>query len=223
MKRRTDRETVEKIAAYQEETVSLLSNREKANLERAVCKAFLRCAGVSFSDGDVRSYRPDPPDVIFRAARFEVVIDLDPGRKLHGEWKRRAERTRGARSLAALMRRYKPAVPVPWRSVIRWVTTRLQDKAHSYGEKECARLDALVYVNRRGKFLDVASPLPCFPKLLSHGWGSVSVLMPPYACVLFARDAAPGFLHELLGECRREWPNEDPFELTPGHHRESLA
>jgi putative endonuclease (uncharacterized protein DUF1780) len=66
------REHIEKVMAEAREARSLWSNAKKPERERMVVRAFLRCIGISFSESEIRSREDDPPDVMFREARFEV-------------------------------------------------------------------------------------------------------------------------------------------------------
>ncbi len=73
MTRKQDEQNyIEALASDTESTVRFLHSEIKPDRERATCVAFLRCLGVTFTVGDVLSYEKDPPDVIFRSAKFEV-------------------------------------------------------------------------------------------------------------------------------------------------------
>jgi hypothetical protein len=58
----------------------------------------------------------------------------------------------------------------------------------------------LVYVNLKKRHLYPTEPWPINADLATMGWRSVSVIMEPYARVLFARSDAPGFLRDAVGE-----------------------
>ena len=71
-------------------------NKEKRNpnnkveRELSVSRAFLRTIGVTFEESELISAKCEPPDVIFREAKFEIMELLEPNRKRGDEWQDKA-------------------------------------------------------------------------------------------------------------------------------------
>ena len=78
-------ESIRRLRAEAHDTVDMFAYR-KRELERRVVAAFLRCLGVDFSPDALVTPERDPPDVIFRDARFEVMTAFDEGRRMHADW-----------------------------------------------------------------------------------------------------------------------------------------
>jgi hypothetical protein len=84
---------------------------------------------------------------------------------------------------------------------------RLGKKFDKLGKQGCREIDALVYINPldfhsgvyRYLFPAEFSQTDDLAEIRSQGWRSASVLMVPYATVLFAADAAPSFLQDHRG------------------------
>jgi len=203
-----EEEFLDRLRLHADDTVDFLGEKRKAERERATCVALLRCLGIQFQVDEIGAAKIQPPDVLFREARFEIREVLDQGRRRHDEWKAEAKRRKMAVSLKALLKRYRPALPIDFRNLVTLITEALGEKAQRY-EKECANLDALVYVNLRNSFLDPSSPVHGHEQLTAQGWRSVSILMPPYAHVLHATPRAPSFLAGLVCQPKGEWPDLD--------------
>jgi hypothetical protein len=78
------------------------------------------------------------------------------------------------------------------------VLARCTEKARRYAGK-CNHIDLLVYVNLQQRHLYPPGPFPEAATSGSIGWRSVSIIMEPYAVVLWAADNAPAFLAEHKG------------------------
>jgi len=203
----TERDYIQTLRSQADETIGFFSNRKKKFRERCTCAAFLRCSGVSFLSKDIVSSSEEPPDVIFNSAQFEVIEKLyrySQQRERHDEWKQEKARRDGARSLRDLIQPYKPPTPLSCAELTNLVTDALRQKKQKYDPRECTNLDALVYVNLKNKFLQLRQLPSNFKQLQLQGWRSVSVLIPPYAWVLFAQPSAPPFLRNLVGKIRSE-------------------
>ena len=207
-----EREYIEDLVRHAEDTVGFLSNERKQERERSVCAAFLRCLGIEFSTKEIKSSEDEPPDVVFRDARFEVREILNKGRRRHDEMKAKRERLSNAKTSDDVLEPPpKLPVPLPYEKVIGVVTSALNRKAQRYSQNVRANLDALVYVNLVGKFLDIDSPLPSLDPLRSQEWRSVSIFFHSSALVLYAKPLAPAFLRNVVGRTMAEW--NSPFGL----------
>lgn len=202
---------IEDLIAFSEESLSLLSNREKAKRERMVAAAFLRCIGISFTPSDIESPRDDPPDIIFQDASFEVIELLDNGRKRGDEFRERHEELTQAKSIEDTMQPYKPPSPISYLQILELITAALSKKASRYGKNVCSNLDALVYANLKDTFLDINTGMANFDTLMTQGWRSVSFVKPPCSHVVFAQGTASSFLRENIGVTKQKWKESDSF------------
>ena len=200
---------IRKLKAHAADARTFLSNAQKLQRERAVCRAFLRTLGLRFSDREIIAPCEEPADVCFRDARFQVRDHL-AGRRPGDDWKQRQTRWDKARRISDML---EPVTwPTPMRRVelVNAVTDALESKSKKYGLHGCSRTDALVYA-------DITSTRVLVPRSIAHdvsrvqrqGWRSVSVLFPPYGIVLIARDSAPTFLRNLAGKSRSAWRSLD--------------
>jgi len=204
-----EREYCQQFSDEAHDTVDMLSSHRKAERERRACAAFLRCLGVHFSLNELVTPESDPPDVVFRDARFEVMVVLDKGRKMHADWKKEASRRDSAQTLDDLVEAYHPSGPISFEEAVCLVVAELGPKASHYGPRTCSHLDALVYVDCQGRHLYPMSEASLPRELRAQGWRSVSVLFPPYSYVLFALPEAPEFLRNLEGITKQECNNPD--------------
>ena len=204
-----EREYIRRLADQAHDTVDMLSSHRKGERERRAVAAFLRCLGVDFSPDELVTPESDPPDVIFRDARFEVMIMLDEGRKMHADWKKKAIQRDSAQSIDDLIESYHPSVPIPFRDVVSLVIAELGQKASHYGTNTCSELDALLSINLLGRHLYPLSEAQVPEELRAQGWRSVCFLVAPYSHVLSVTPKAPGFLRKYEGSTRQECQNPD--------------
>ncbi len=209
-----ERDYIRRLADEARDTVDMLSFHRKGEREQRSCAAFLRCLGVDFSPDELVTAENDPPDVVFRDARFEVMIVLDEGMEMHADWKKEASRRDSAQSLDDLAEPYQPSVPMSFKEAVCLVVAKLCPKAFHYGPKTCSQLDILVYIDLARRHLYPISEVNVPTELRSQGWRSVCFLFLPYSHVLFAAPEAPEFLRCLEGRTRQECNNPDVwFEL----------
>jgi hypothetical protein len=201
-----EREYIRQLAAEADDTVDMLSSHRKGERERGAVAAFLRCFGVDFSACELITPARDPPDVIFRGARFEVMIILDEGRKMHDDWKKKADQRHSAQSLEELFEPYRPRA-IALQDVIPLLVGRLAQKASHYGPDTCSQLDALVYINFLKKGLCRLSEADVPEELRAQHWRSVCFLFPPHSHVLAVTAQSPEFLRRYEGSTRQECQN----------------
>ena len=190
------------------DTVEFLRTSRKPELERCTCKAFLRCAGIRFRSSQVQSSGLEPPDVLFKSARFEVTVIHEPGRRIHGEYKDRLAHLENVQDLSETVEPYRPKRTLESAQLIDLLSQAMTKKAEHYKNvrkrpQGCTGLDLLIYINRNvslGGKLDRVFDLP-----VKQGWRSVSVLVPPHSYVLYASTAAPHFLRKRVGKPKAEW------------------
>ena len=180
--------------------LTFLDNKNKPERERSVCRAFLRTIGVAFEEPELIMVKDDPPDVIFRETRFEIMELLEPNRKRGDEWKGKRKKYSEANcnSLKELLKPYSPSTSIELQELVPKIVQALLEKFNkpNYGAA-CGSIDALVYVNLKDQHLAPHSNMPNLDELRSQGWRSVSLLFPPYGVILYAESMAPDFLRAL--------------------------
>lgn len=203
------RSLLDRLRAHAADTVEFLSNDQKPERERAVCRAFLRCLGVNFSEDEIRAPCPEPIDVSFREARFQIREILDKGRRRLDEWREYLDRWTKARSIDDVTEVSTPSRPMSPGDVTLAVVEALSKKAKKYGAAQCSTLDALVYINLKARHLYPTTGFGDTSALEKQDWRSVSILMPPYGVVMMARMGAPNLLRERLHKTLMEWESPD--------------
>ena len=202
--RRQTREGWGRLRDYFDGYVWSFSEDPRTEREKAPVREFLRYLGVGFTEGElVVPLKHDDVDVRFREARFQNVERIVAARRRHEEVQQFAERVRTAREVAARGVPRGDSVPMRVRELLREVHKALGNESRKTVNR--AALDALVYVNLRGRHLYPAPDV--FDEdaraVADLGWRSVSVLWPPYAVVISARSAAPKFLRVKTGQIIR--------------------
>jgi hypothetical protein len=137
--------------------------RGRPERERAQVRELLRCLGVPFTEDDLSvPPKDDDVDVLFRKARFQNIERTEPGRRRHEEVRALAEGARIARDARALEMPRRDSVPMGVHELLREVLKALDAKTRKTTNR--AALDAVVYMNLRGRHLspapEVASPSP---------------------------------------------------------------
>ncbi len=192
-----------------EENVVFFNNTKKQEREQLACKAFLRCLGENFSADELKLSEEEPPDVIFRSARFEVMEILDDNRKRHDEFKNKVAQYNQAKSIADVMESYHAPTSISYEDLVSLIIQELQKKVDKYRERkiDCAQLDALVYINLENKYLDINEQPPRLSNdlnknLKSQAWRSVSMVMGVHSHVIYALESAPKFIYSSVGQIR---------------------
>lgn len=207
----SDEKYLAEIREHAAQTRQLLSNAQKPERERMVVRAFLKCIGEPFTDSEVRASTAEPVDVVFRAAQFQVREILG-GRKRGQDWKERQQRYEQAEHVSDLLEPWTSSAPMSLRATSMEIVKALAEKAAHYGAKNCATLDALVYVDLSGHHLWPLEPQQdseVTAELDRQGWCSVSFIFAPYGVVLMAKPNAPDFLKDRVGFIQNEWPHLD--------------
>jgi putative endonuclease (uncharacterized protein DUF1780) len=197
-----------KLLRYVNETRQLLSSKMKPERERMVCRAFLRCMGLPFREDQIIVSTDEPPDIIFDSTRFEIRELLDDGRRRGDEWAQEARKVERAEDIEAVSRPTPSPRQISLEELIPLVADALREKCTRYGA-ECGRLDALVYVNLRERFLSPYSTTMSVEDLEAQGWRSVSMVFIPYAVVMTANSTAPDFLRKRVGQIANAWPEPE--------------
>jgi hypothetical protein len=208
-----DEEYLAKLREDAAEAKTFFSNAKKLERERMVVRAFLRCIGEQFADDEVRVGTDEPVDVAFRDARFQIMEILG-GRQRGRELQEREQRYEKAERLSNLLESFAASEPFSLSEGAQFAAEALAGKASRYGVTNCAKLDALVYVNLKDRHLyPKPGQLTIDPVSATEfdrqGWRSVSILSLPYGVGLAARPDSPEFLRYRLGCVLKCWPRAD--------------
>jgi hypothetical protein len=148
----------------------------------------------------VRSAVTDPPDVVYKDARFEVKEMISKGRRRHDEYRAAVEKARKATSLAALLEEETPC-SISLDDLCSLVQESVLPLAAKYGPSKASALDLLFYINLTALYevenLEQAVSIP----FDSRGFRSVSLVWGAAAFPIVAASTAPSFLVEKL----RKW------------------
>ena len=189
--------------------------------ERTTVAGFLRVLKVPYKNCEIRKEGPEPIDVRFREACFQVTEILDEDRRRDAELREQQKKIGNAKTLMELWKPAQPGrdslsstacSPECYFSVI---LSRSQDKLKTYGRVD-EDIDLLVYINQRSTHLYPKEPWPDPTPLMQHGWRSVAFVGGgPYARVLYAKENAPAFLREAVGETYfwDKGPQQEMFPL----------
>lgn len=180
------------------EAVAFWSPERKVERETWTVKTFLGHLGLEYAESEVEPEPNEPPDIVFRDARFEIKEMLDSDRRRHDEYRKKLEKAKSAKSALDLMEQYTPQ-DLTYREIGDRVTKILQDASEHYAPKAVAQLDMLIYVNLLRRIVDATSPIPDASLFAPFGWRSVSVVRSSGACVLCARADTPGFIRLHVG------------------------
>jgi hypothetical protein len=199
-----EREYLEALRRHSAETRRLFSNAQKAEREKMVCRAFLRCMGVGFSEDEITVGASEPTDIAFRGAAFQITEVLDEGRRRSLEHKELEIKYQIARSARDVMEPWRDPAPMEFPEMAGVTAKRLEEKFAKLGQQGCRGIDALVYIDLLKPVVRYLHPAAFIETedantMRAHGWRSVSVLMVPYATVLFAAETAPSFLRHHQG------------------------
>lgn len=204
----SDKAFLANLREYADRARRLFSNPQKPERERMIVRAFLRCAGEAFEDGEIIASNEEPIDVRFRAADFQIMEVV--GNKRRGlEWRQRQDRYRDAQRVADVLEPYTPSQPVSFDDAAQLVADRLSAKAARYGAATCASLDALIYIDLHNRHLwplESTGHGHAIAVLQTQGWRSVSMLFVPYGVVLLGAPTAPAVISARAGRVLNEWP-----------------
>ncbi len=189
------------LTSQAEQANAFLSNAHKWERERWVCQRLLQGLNIPHHGEDFTAAGQEPPDVLFRDARFEVFFVLDEGRRLNDEWREELQRRRSAFSLRQLVRREARPRRISAPVLLQRLGPTLGKKAQNYQERgiDLGQLDIIAFASLKREVLDLNSHFPPPMEYLRQGWRSLSLVGPTFARVLFAQPNAPDFLRSNLG------------------------
>jgi Putative endonuclease, protein of unknown function (DUF1780) len=193
----SDEEFLEDRRRALKESVEYFSSANKAAREEWVCTKFLASLSLYFEAGEVLPQTDDPPDVMFRDARFEIKEILNLGRRRHAEYKQALAKALVASSPAELFQPFTPEDITPGK-IGTLILPELAGLTSHYEPRLRASLDLLFYVNLTNHFFKMG-PMPNAELFSGFGWRSISVLEGQSALVFYAASNAPDFLRAKMG------------------------
>lgn len=181
-----------------EDSVADYSPNNKQERERWVAEAFLKNLRIEHAKNEIVSPDDDPPDVIFRDARFEIKEIQDPDRRRHDEYKAELKRARTLTDPKDLLQMFIPKDKT-LSEIYRHCVESTLSLEKKYPLVVRSSMDLLFYVNLKHVFEVVEIPYPDTSGLASSDWRSVSFVMGQRSCCFFARNDAPDFIRQALG------------------------
>ena len=197
-----------------EESIKFFSSQKKPDREKTTCSAFLKCLGIDFNLTDLKCIKNDPPDIQFLTANFEIKEYLDDQRKRHYEYKRLLEKLLKAHKLSDLMEPYSAPKPLAVKYVGEKISIFLEEYSKIYGKKLCSTLDALIYFNLNGYYINDTDVSVDVQGMRNQGWKSVSIVSNLLAFIFYAHDSAPEFLKNNIGMIKHEWKGTGLFDIN---------
>jgi hypothetical protein len=181
----------------------LFSNPNKPEREKMTCRGFLHCMNIKHNDAELIEADNPSFDVIFRQAKFEIT-EVVGERKRDSQLKKLETKYKNATASRDLFVPIENPEPMLFSEMVQVVRARLGEKFGKRKQQGCENIDALVHIDINNRYLDpVEFSTQAVFAIEAQGWRSASVLIVPYATVLFASDTAPEFLREHVGQVRR--------------------
>ncbi len=193
----SDEEFIDDRRRGLKESIEYFSAKNKAERERWVCLELVQNLGIAFNETEIVSPENDPPDVVFRDARFEIKEILDPGRKRHAEYKAALQTALTVTDPQDLLNQYTPKDITPVQIGER-VQAELVELKNHYPRAVCEGMDLLFYVNLQEHHLKIGL-MPSATDFGSFGWRSISAVLGWGALVFSAAPNAPSFLCAKAG------------------------
>ena len=199
--------------------------RDHTMKERKTVAGFLRVLKIQYEDCEIQKRGPEPIDVWFRDAHFQVMEKLDEGRCRDDEWHTRRERLVCAVTAGEFeyfqkavegLEPFSPPATYTSEDYFKLICSCSEKKSKRYGG-DVGDIDLLVYINLRDTSLSDTMPWSDPASLERHGWRSVSFVDGVYARVLYAKKNAPDFLQAAMGKTHGDPKNDGifPQELGP--------
>lgn len=166
---------------------------------------FISNLKIDFYETEILALSADPPDVIFRNARFEVKEIMDEGRKRHDEVKAaHAEAKKNGGRFRTVEYTPKDLTPTQIGDLVIKELDAF-DKRQKYPIEQRRDTDLLFYVNKLEHWFENGD-MPNSHIFEKYGWRSVSAVFSSQQSMVFqASDTAPEFLIESQGLVKDRW------------------
>lgn len=178
------------------ESISFFSNKNKPEREHWIADRFLKAFQIDFQPSELQTPNSDPPDILFRAASFEIKEILDPNRPRHKEFKDALKRAQVATCAADLLEDFTPVRTSPLHISER-LHPDLEKHSNHYAPGVKMNLDLLLYVNFQECFFEMGS-MPDPGLFERYGWRSISAFENSIGMVFYAAISAPAFLRSRV-------------------------
>ncbi len=153
-------------------------------------KDFLSNLPIKVDYSDIFCVDPDPPDTVYKGARFEVKEIMDEGRRRHDEVKK--EIAKYGRTLPFVSNPNGLFYDICPNDAANMAIKELEKYENKYKEK--SQIDFLFYINKKHHFF-LEGELNKNPIFENFGWRSVScVIGSGTSIVFYASPEAPDFL-----------------------------
>ncbi len=190
--------------------------------ERTTVAGLLRVLKIPYEDGEIRKEGPEPIDVRFRNAGFQVTEIPDKDCRRDAEYREKQKKYNAATLPMELgkpvQRGHDSLDPTACAPEVYFelILSRSQKKVKKYGQVD-GDIDLLVYINQQPTHLYPTEPWPDPAPLRQHGWRSVAFVGGgPYARVLYANKDAPDFLRKAVGKTHFWEQEQTMFPQTLG-------
>lgn len=209
-----DRKLIDEHKQRLKESLKFFSNDMKPERERWVCREFLENLGIKVLDRELVSSKEDPPDVLFRSARFEVKELMDEDRPRMAEYKKSLAKAETATDAEELLEHYEPKT-MSASDVRDLVLPQVQELEKKYPRAVRESLDLIFYVNlldyaTTGSTVDVSQ----LPKSVTE-WRSVSFVTNNCSCVIWVANKVPDFLAGKVGSVFHKNPSRPGMTGIP--------
>ena len=181
-----------------EASVAYFAPETARTRERQTVTSFVENLQINFTQDEIISPDDDPPDVVFRDARFEIKEILDPGRRRHDEYKAELKRARTLTDPKDLLEFFTPK-DEHIGDIFQRCESVAADLQNKYPAAVRSELDLLFYVNLMRVMSVTERPFPVTDGLSALGWRSISFVMGQRSCCFFARSDAPEFIRLVQG------------------------
>lgn len=205
-----DAAVIADVIRAREAAVEFFSVANRSEREIWVAREFLENLGVAFEAKELLAVADDPPDVLFREARFEIKEVLDQGRRRHAEFKESLDRAREAKVVEDLFESTE-ARDITWTDAVNLIRARMPELVEKYDKSTRSSLDILFYVNLENVYGFIPAELPSNQSWSGYGFRSILMVMGKWSGILSVSDRSPSF---LLGEGAR---------MVEGSRREDSA
>ena len=144
-----EKEILKEYIKEVKKSVDFFSGSKKKYREKWVVKQFLNNLHIKFKETEIQISSEEPPDVIFRDARFEIKEVLDEDRKRHKEYREALEKAKNAKKFSDLFERCSPQ-----EATIQDIAELIEQKLSEYilDSELYSKIDMLFYVNLEDLF-----------------------------------------------------------------------
>ncbi len=191
------------IEKYQQdilEIIAFFSNKNKYERELWVVREFLANLHIEFNENELIPITNDPPDVVYKDAKFETKEIMDENRQRDKEYKEELLKCNSFKRPSDLFILYTPK-DLTLQNIVDITADHLKKYENKYDSKTKKNLDMLFYFNLLDYHLNEDKTQYSIPNYVSNfGWRSISVGKNNLSCVIYTSESAPDFLKPFEGK-----------------------